>query len=179
MKYLLYILIIVQLILSSCTTVRKSAGVTRKSVDEFQVVENPPLILPPDFNLLPPEQLEKKNIKNIEKELAKEILFGLDEKGETQEKEILSTMSQILQATEADKVNPNIRNEIDQQFANELNTESIYQIEWEDEIEVLDAIKESERIRNQLFEGKPIAEGEIPTTTQINKLKKRKRFFFF
>ena len=178
MKYLLYTLIIVQLIFSSCSTVRKSAGVTRKSVDEFQVVENPPLIIPPDFNLLPPEQLEKKNIKNIEKELAQEILFGLDEKGKNQEKETLSTMSQILQATEADKVNSNIRNEIDQQFANEMNTESIYQIEWKDETEVIDAIKESERIRNQLIQGKSITEGGTPTLVTKTK-KKKKRFFFF
>ena len=34
---------------------------------------------PPDFNLLPPEQLSQKNINDVEGELAKEILFGLDE----------------------------------------------------------------------------------------------------
>ena len=79
MKYLCLILIIASLFLSSCSTVKKSAGVTRKSLDEFKVVENPPLVIPPDFNLLPPEQLEKNNIDNVETELAREILFGLDE----------------------------------------------------------------------------------------------------
>jgi len=56
MKFFLIILI-ASLFLSSCSSVRKSAGVTRKSLDEFKVVENPPLVIPPDFNLLPPEQL--------------------------------------------------------------------------------------------------------------------------
>ena len=79
MKYSCLILITASLFLSSCSTVRKSAGVTRKSLDEFKVVENPPLVIPPDFNLLPPEQLEKKNIDDVETELAQEILFGLDE----------------------------------------------------------------------------------------------------
>ena len=51
-----------------------------KSPDEFQVIENPPLIIPPDYNLVPPDQLQEKNIENIEKELAEEILFGLEEK---------------------------------------------------------------------------------------------------
>ena len=96
MKYLCLILIIASLFLSSCSTLRKSAGVTRKSLDEFQVVENPPLVIPPNFNLLPPEQLEKKNIDDVETELAKEILFGLDENLENNEYEKLSIMNQIL-----------------------------------------------------------------------------------
>tara|TARA_B100000378_G_scaffold219650_1_gene182979 strand:- start:244 stop:780 length:537 start_codon:yes stop_codon:yes gene_type:complete len=178
MKYLCLILIIASLFLSSCSTVRKSAGVTRKSLDEFKVVENPPLVIPPDFNLLPPEQLEKKNIDDVETELAQEILFGLDENLENNENEKLSIMNQILESTEANNVDSNIRKEIDEQFANEMKTDSIYQIEWDTEIEVLDAIKESERIRNQLIQGKSIAEGEVPTTIQKTK-KKKKRFFFF
>ena len=178
MKYLCLILIIASLFLSSCSTIRKSAGVTRKSLDEFKVVENPPLVIPPDFNLLPPEQLEKKNIDDVETELAREILFGLDENLENNENEKLSIMNQILKSTEANNVDSNIRKEIDEQFANEMNTDSIYQIEWDTEIEVLDAIKESERIRNQLIQGKSIAEGEVPTIIQKIK-KKKKRFFFF
>ena len=178
MKYLCLILIIASLFLSSCSAVRESAGVTRKSLDEFKVVENPPLVIPPNFNLLPPEQLEKKNIDDVETELAKEILFGLDENLENNENEKLSIMNQILESTEANNVDSNIRKEIDEQFANEMKTDSIYQIEWDTEIEVLDAIKESERIRNQLIQGKSIAKGEVPTTIQKTK-KKKKRFFFF
>ena len=165
-------------VFSSCSTVRKSAGVTRKSLDEFKVVENPPLVIPPDFNLLPPEQLEKKNIDDVETELAQEILFGLDENLENNEYEKLSIMNQILESTDANSIDSNIRNEIDEQFANEMNTDNIYQTEWESEIEVLDAIKESERIRNQLIQDKSISEGEIPTLIKKTK-KKKKRFFFF
>ena len=178
MKYFFLIFIITSLFLPSCSKVRESAGVTRKSLDEFKVVENPPLVIPPDFNLLPPEQLEKKNIDNVETELAQEILFGLDENLENNENEKLSIMNQILESTEANNVDSNIRKEIDEQFANEMKTDSIYQIEWDTEIEVLDAIKESERIRNQLIQGKSIAKGEVPTTIQKTK-KKKKRFFFF
>ena len=73
MKIFYFCIILIALSLSSCSKVRDSAGVTRKSIDEFQVVENPPLIIPPDFNLLPPDQLKEKNIDNIEQDLAKEI----------------------------------------------------------------------------------------------------------
>ena len=178
MKYFFLIFIISSLFLSSCSKVRESAGVTRKSLDEFKVVENPPLVIPPDFNLLPPDQLEKKNIDNVETELAREILFGLDENLENNEYKKISIMNQILESTEANSIDSSIRNEIDEQFANEMNTDSIYQNEWESEIEVLDAIKESERIRNQLIQDKSIDEGETPILTSKTK-KKKKRFFFF
>ena len=87
-------------------------------------------------------------------------------------------MNQIIKSTNANNIDSNIRNEIDEQFANEIKTDSIYQTEWESEMEVLDAIKESERIRNQLIQGKSIVEGDTPTTIQKIK-KKKKRFFFF
>ena len=73
MKKFIIILLFCQFILSSCSTVRESAGVNRKNIDEYQVVENPPLVIPPDFYLLPPEQLEKKINEEGKSELPKEI----------------------------------------------------------------------------------------------------------
>ena len=178
MKLTYFIIVLVVMMLNSCSKVRDSAGVTRKSMDEFEVVENPPLIIPPDFNLLPPDQLEEKNIDDIEKELAEEILFGLDE-NEIQTVIQLSTMNKILSDAGALEVNSSIREEIDQEFAQEIKTDGIFQITWENEIEVLDAVKESERIRNKNFKGETIAEGEVPIKKEKIKIKKKKRFFFF
>ena len=69
MKLLLLFCILFSFNLVSCSTVRESAGVNRKSIDEYEVVENPPLVIPPDFNLLPPEQLQEKNILKILKQI--------------------------------------------------------------------------------------------------------------
>ena len=157
MKIKYFIVLSVVLTLHACSNVRDSAGVTRKSIDEFQVVENPPLIIPPDFNLLPPDQLEEKNIDDEERELAQEILFGLDE-NEIQTVTQLSTMNQILSQADALDASSSIREELDREFAQEIKTDGIFQINWENEVEVLDAIKESERIRNKNFEGESIAE---------------------
>ena len=82
------IIIIFAIFLSSCSKIRESAGVTRKSVDEFQVIKNPPLIIPPDFNIVDPDQLQQRNIEDVEKELAKEILYGLDETEQNTEKQL-------------------------------------------------------------------------------------------
>ena len=52
-------IIIFAIFLCSCASIRESSGVTRKSIDEFQVIENPPLIIPPDFDLVDPDQLQQ------------------------------------------------------------------------------------------------------------------------
>ena len=173
-----FLILIFSLFLNSCGTIRESAGVTRKSIDEFKVVENPPLVIPPDFNLLPPEQLEERNIDDIEKDLAQEILFGLDESQEETTEEI-TTMNQILLQADALDVNTSIRDQIDEDFANEFKNNKIFNMNWEDEVDVLDAVKESERIRNQIFDGKSIADGEILIKKEVITKKKKKRFIFF
>jgi len=118
------------------------------------------------------------NIDDEEKELAQAILFGLDE-NEIQTVTQLSTMNQILSQADALDASSSIREELDREFAQEIKTDGIFQINWENEVEVLDAIKESERIRNKNFEGESIAEGDVPIKTKKIKIKKKKRFFFF
>ena len=173
-----FFIIIFSLFLNSCSNIRKSAGVTRKSIDEFQVIENPPLIIPPDFNLLPPEDLKKRNIDFIEKELAQEILFGLDE---NISKEIieLSPINKILSKIKDDDSSASIREDIDKEFYQEVNSDKIFKFDWEDQVEVLDAIKESKRIRESNFKGESIAKGDTPTKTETIKKKKKKRFIWF
>ena len=175
----IYIIFCISIIifLTSCSTIRDSAGVTRQSIDEYQVVENPPLVIPPDFNLLPSNQLKEKNILNVEEDLAKEILFGLDFV-EVENNKGSSTINEILKKTNASEVSNTIRDELDLETIREINIENFLEENWEGEIDVLNAIKESERIRDNKFEGKPISEGETPIIKEAITSKK-KRFLFF
>ena len=173
MRIFLSLFIFSSLFLVSCSQIRESAGVNRKNIDEFTVVENPPLVIPPDFNLLPPEQLAEKNINDVEGELAKEILFGLD-KEDSEDTTQLSTMENIINQTNASEVDSSIRQEINEQFASEKNTDSKI---WENETEILDSIAESERLRNERLSILVEEKQDIPTTKIKNK--KKKRFFFF
>ena len=175
MKNILIIVLLSSLFIVSCSKVRESAGVNRKSMDEFAVIENPPLIIPPDFNLLPPDQLEEKNLENEESELAKEILFGLEDDTETNNLE-LSTMENILNQSMAEGIDNSIREEIDEQFASEKKSTSK---SWDNEMEILDSIAESERLRNELLDDELKSNEEIPTVKVKDKSKKKKRFFFF
>ena len=175
MKKILFIVLFCSLFIVSCSKVRESAGVNRKNIDEFAVIENPPLVIPPDFNLMPPDQLEEKSLDNEESELAKEILFGLEDDAETNNLE-LSTMENILSQSNAFEIDNSIRDEIDEQFASEKNSISK---SWDDEIEILDSITESERLRNQLLNNEVESNEEIPKIKVKNKSKKKKKFFFF
>ncbi len=175
MKNILIIVLFSSLFTVSCSKVRESAGVNRKSIDEFSVIEHSPLIIPPDFNLLPPNQLEEKNLENEESELAKEILFGLEDDTKTNNLE-LSTMENILNQSKASGIDNSIRDEIDERFASEKKSTSK---SWDDEMEILDSIAESERLRNELMNEELKSNEVIPTVKVKDKIKKKKRFFFF
>jgi len=175
MKKILILLLLSSVLVVSCSKVRESAGVNRKNIDEFTVIENPPLVIPPDFNLLPPDQLEEKNLDKAESDLAKEILFGLE--GETNnDNSELSTMENILSESNADETDDSIRNEIDEQFASEKGSISK---SWNDEMEILDSISESERIRKKLLNNDTESNEEAPKIKVKKTNKKKKRFFFF
>ena len=175
MKKILILVLLSSLLIVSCSKVKESAGVNRKNIDEFTVIENPPLVIPPDFNLLPPDQLEEKNLDKAESDLAKEILFGLE--GETNnDNSELSTMENILSESNADETVDSIRNEIDEQFASEKGSISK---SWNDEMEILDSISESERIRKKLLNNDTESNEEAPKIKVKKTNKKKKRFFFF
>ena len=175
MKKILILVLLSSLLTVSCAKVRESAGVNRKNIDEFSIIENPPLVIPPDFNLLPPDQLEEKNLDKAESDLAKEILFGLKDETDNINSEF-STMESILSESNADETNDSIRDEIDEQFASEKRSMSK---SWDDEMEILDSIAESERIRNKLLNDETGSNEEAPTVKVKNPNKKKKRFFFF
>ena len=175
MKKILILVLLSSLLTVSCSKVRESAGVNRKNIDEFSIIENPPLVMPPDFNLLPPDQLEEKNLDKAESNLAKEILFGLEDETDNNNSE-LSTMEIILSQSNADETDDSIRDEIDEKFASEKRSMSK---SWDDEIEILDSITESERIRKELLNDQTESNLEAPTVKIKNPNKKKKRFFFF
>ena len=72
MKKLSYIILL--LVISACSNFKEKAGLVKYQPDEYQVVTNPPLSIPPDLNVSSPEELEAKktsvaqvNNKNLSK----------------------------------------------------------------------------------------------------------------
>ena len=102
----------------------------------------------------------------------------MEEKNNTEENQ-LSTMNKILSKVNKGDTSDTIREEIDEDFAKEIVTKDGSFFKWKDEKEVLDAIEESERIREKNFDKESIAEGDVPTIKPKVKKKKKKRFFIF
>ena len=164
MKKIIFLIIILNLFLLSCNSIRESAGVNRKVIDEYAVIENPPLVIPPNFDLLPPEQMESKDIKDTDSELAKEILFGLEDNN-NQTNSDNSLISEIIQETEANEVDSDIRETINQDFAGEKSTIND-ETQFKSEDEINEAINTTEK-------------KDKTKTNKSIKEKKKKRFFFF
>ena len=164
MNKIIGIIILTSLFLVSCNSVRDSAGVNRKVIDEYKVIENPPLVIPPDFNLLPPEQIKSKDIDDTDSDLAKEILFGIDDSNNEFNSEN-SLISEIIKETEEDDVDDNIRETINQEFAGEKSSLED-EISFENEEELKAAIEATKKNRNS-------------NKNMNKKEKKKKRFFFF
>ena len=164
MKKIIFLIIILNLFLLSCNSIRESAGVNRKVIDEYAVIENPPLVIPPNFDLLPPEQIESKDIRDTDSELAKEILFGLEDNNNKTNSDN-SLISEIIQETEANEVDSDIRETINQDFAGEKSTIND-ETQFKSEDEINEAINTTEK------------KDKSKTKKSTNE-KKKKRFFFF
>jgi hypothetical protein len=58
-------------LITSCSSFKEKAGLVKYQPDEYQVVTNPPLVVPPDFNVQSPEELISK--KNSEHQTAHNV----------------------------------------------------------------------------------------------------------
>ena len=165
MKKVIIVTVISSIFLSSCNTIRSSAGVERKVIDEYNIVENPPLVIPPNFNLLPPDQIESKDIDDTDTELAKEILFGLDEESDETPSEN-SVIDNILKETEADQVDNSIREDLDGNSEDEVA---------EDNTDAKNEKIKKTKKKKKFFFFNSKEENE----NEDDEPKKKKRFFFF
>jgi DUF3035 family protein len=65
--------------LVGCDSIRDAAGVTKSPPDEFAVVTKAPLVIPPDFNLRPPNPGAAPTNQSSPTDSAQAALFGQDD----------------------------------------------------------------------------------------------------
>jgi hypothetical protein len=71
----LVVILIACLSLSACQGARKTFGFEKSIPDEFRVISNQPLNVPPDFNLRPPEKVAEEK-KSVDTREIRETLIG-------------------------------------------------------------------------------------------------------
>lgn len=179
-------LLFLPLLLAACDNsgMRETLGLTRDAPDEFTVVSRPPLSVPPDFSLRPPEPGAEPRGASADAQ-ARSLLTGKPASDSndpdklvaptvdtavtpvTRNDALSGSASSILKRAGADKADDDIRTKLGTdartpQDANEART-LLEQIDGKETSEpTVDAAKEAERLRNNKDSGKPMTEGDVP-----------------
>lgn len=159
--------------LGGCSSARTALTTSKTPPDEFAVYSRAPLTLPPDYGLRPPRPGEARPDGINPQGEAKAALFGAQgdgkPQGEMAQAAISPGLRDLLQKTGADKANPLIRQEVD----NESATLAEQDHTWGEKIifwrkpepfgTVVDAAKEEKRLRENAGLGKPVTNGQTPS----------------
>lgn len=102
------------LLLSSCQKTKDVLGFNRVAPDEFSVVSNAPLSLPPEFEIRPP--YKKLKINNQLQDSAKNILFPNGE-SKTVKTDIDEATQLFIAKADIASANSNIRETVNREYA--------------------------------------------------------------
>ncbi len=156
--------------LAGCSTIRDSLGMNKTPPDEFTVMTQAPLVMPPDFTLRPPDNAAPPSRLTPPRQLAEQAVIGAPvggtgggadagDPGETA----------FLREAGALNVNPNIREIVNSEFANLADRPKSFTDKlmfWHKEPppgSVIDPTKEAARLRQNAATGQPVTAGDTPT----------------
>jgi hypothetical protein len=166
------VLVAVSALLAGCESTKKVLGLEKRSPDEFAVYSRAPLSLPPDYNLRPPAPGETRPQEITPTTQAEQALRGRtvrNPQAATPPAGSTAGVQALLRQTGGLNAIPNIRtlvNEETTQLALEnkrITDKILFWKKPEPEGVVVDAQKETQRIRENQALGKPITEGDTPS----------------
>lgn len=187
MRFITYCLLVATLAAcgGSGSSVRSTLGLNRQAPDEFKVVSRPPLSVPPDFALRPPEPGAPPLGQESAEEEAARVITGrpstsrrsLERRrgADTAVQPVISSSlessadARFLSQAGADDVDDDIRSKLYSEEQNPAQSDqsskfAIYDLIGESAPDdIVDPIAEAERIRDNVDSGKPVNEGEVKT----------------
>jgi hypothetical protein len=167
-----------------CSGVKETLGLTKQSPDEFKVVSRAPLSMPPDYNLRPPTPGSPRPQEGTPRDQAEQAVFqhttlpadAIPPIGEGESDSAQSSgESALLQSAGATGVDPNIRQLVDTETAeDEADSRTLadtltFWREPEPYGEVVDPALEQKRLQENAATGQPVTEGETPTIVRKKK----------
>ena len=72
--YLIFIFLVSFIFLNSCADLKKGMGLEKETLNEFLIEKKDPLILPPDYKLLPPDSTTNVKDEKNSKDSLKSII---------------------------------------------------------------------------------------------------------
>lgn len=164
----LAVLGIASLALAGCGGLREDLGLGRNPPDEFAVVDRPPLSMPPDFDLRPPEPGAPRPQSIDLTQRASDVLFNDDKSGLSTDNTPSDSEKALLEQTGATKANPEIRQVVDREASQKV-VGSVHLVNkllwWKKEEKIattVDAAGEAARIKEAKDKGEPLNKGATP-----------------
>ena len=167
-------LALVLLSLAACGDVKESLGLGRNPPDEFAVVDRPPLSMPPDFGLRPPQPGAPRPQEVDLTQRANQVLFNPDGSEKTGAiGEPSDTEKALLQEAGADKAPSDIRDTINRESSQKVGVSEhlVNELLWWKKDEptpatTVDAAAEAQRIKEAKDKGEPINQSATPIIEQ-------------
>jgi hypothetical protein len=163
------------LYLGGCEQTRELLGQTKKAPDEFAVYSRAPLSLPPEYALRPPAPGRQRPQESAPRASAESAMLGdrktlQKQRAQLREQRALTAGTQaLLRQTRALNSDPNVRSLVNKETFGLVEDEKTLTqriLFWKKKAppgSVVDPMKESKRIRENLALGRPITTGETPT----------------
>jgi len=155
--------------MAGCGGVGKSLGFGKQSPDEFAVVRNAPLTLPPDYSLRPPRPgAQRPQEETIRQEAENTVFSSAGETDGASSRLESEGENALLRQADALETNPNIKREINEEFTiyaqeGEGFFESLLFWRAEQPLgESIDAQEEAQRLNENAALGLPPNTGDTP-----------------
>lgn len=172
--------------LSACSSVRETFDTTRKTPpDEFRVVRQAPLSLPPNYGLRPPDPGAPRPQTGTTTDQARSAVFRQDESATAAAAAAAAASSSrsageqaLLAKAGAEEVDPAIRQQINQESQQLASQQAsfveslIFWREPEEAGEIIDPQAEQQRLRENEALGQPPTAGDTPV------IERRRRAIF-
>ena len=150
-------------------------GLGKSAPDEFAVLRSPPLVVPPDYKLRPPEPGAPRPNETSVREQAESVL--LQDSGAAPAGGTAATRgeSALIAQAGASDVAPDIRQIVDREFSGYASEDDSFidsLLFWrvaEPPGDVVDPAAEAQRLRENAATGAPVTEGETPTIQRREK----------
>jgi hypothetical protein len=134
-------------------------GIIKHAPDEFRVISHPDLIIPPNFNLLKPKELQNNhepivvnynndNISLNESDILFLTRLGLQHRNDLIVKELNTDNKNFIFYTDEENFKEKIKR---------LSSNSIMESK-----QVIKPAEENERIKQNIKANKPVTQGEVP-----------------
>ena len=166
------IIIAASLTLAACESTREQFDFSKKAPDEFAVVKRAPLEMPPNFEVKAPRPGAPRPQERATDQMAREAILGPDaQKALAKEAGVTQGEAVLLQKTGAANASPAIRAKVDAETAEIIEDETpginklkemVGQNPQEPATELVDPIKETQRLRANKAAGKPVTAGKTP-----------------